>query len=142
MTRATPHSPFLGSDIKMIELHSLDTIPRVLGGVRGDGGLSMLAQQGALSHGSCETRLLGQVSKKIHKFLQTEQAVSSVKFCAVQESLESHEFSVLTQFLQAHFILNPHGVIFRADVQAEGDNQIPGQICILKNHQYCYLCLR
>ena len=103
----------------MVQLHSPNTIPGVLGGVRGDGWLSMLAQQGALSHGSCENRLLGQMSKKIHKFLQTGQAVSSVKCdCAAQDSLEPHDFSVLTHFLQAHFILNPHGVIFRADVQA------------------------
>ena len=61
----------------MIQLHSLDTMPGVLGGVRGDGGLSMLAQQGALSHGSCENKVLGQMSKKIHKFFQTGQAVSS-----------------------------------------------------------------
>ena len=80
---ATPHSPFLGSDTKMIKLHILDTIPGLFGGVRGEGGLSMLAQQGALSHGSCETRLLGQMSKKIHKFLQTGQAMSSVKCYAV-----------------------------------------------------------
>ena len=103
-------------------MHSLDTIPGVLGDVKKDGELSMLSQQGALLHGSWENIFLGQTSKKIHKFLQMGQAVSSVTCdCAAQMSLESHDFSVLTHFLLSHFILNPHGVLFRDDVQAGGD---------------------
>ena len=84
---------------------------------------------------SCEKRPLGQTSKKIHKFLQTGKAVSSVKCdCAAQESLESHDFSVLTHFLQTHFILNPHEVLFRADVQEGGD------IPYLGKKKKTYLC--
>ena len=119
----------------MIQLHSLDTMPGVLGGVRGDGGLSMLAQQGALSHGSCEDRHLRKYTNSFKLSRQCPQwsVLCFTGVLGVSWVLSSDSLSPVTFHPQSPW---SH---FQNWYSGRRQSHTWANLHFKKNHQYCYL---